>query len=464
MLAWWRRRSLRTRLTASATAVLALGITSAAALLLWRVQVSLRTELDATVTNEAALIAASNVPDTGRLPAGTPAAAAIQVIGPHGEVRASSANIDGEPALFAFPPAASGRISIRTIPTTPLGDNGAYRVAALTVGRTGETVYVALPLAQAQNVMTTLLGLFVLGVPLGTGALGLVTWLLVGGALRPVETLRAQAASITATSGQRRVEVPQSADELARLAATLNALLGRLDDASDRQRQFVADAAHELRSPVTSLQTQLEVANRLTAGSDQVTVPRSLAADANRLSHLVDALLALARMDAHPTLQRHALDLDDLVHAEVASLRARTEHLLDSSGVQPVQIYGDAGLMSGVVRNLFDNADRHARRVITVSLRRVNDHAELIVADDGPGIPPADRSRVFERFTRLDQGRARDAGGAGLGLALVSTAVVAHGGQVWITDADPGAEFHVTLPVDSTEVRREARGAGPRDS
>lgn len=447
MKGWWRRRSLRARLTAAATAAITVVIAAAAALLLWRVDASLVSQLDSTITREAlsvgAVVRNATKPVVPRKLAGDNV---IQVVDSAGRVVASSENIDGEPRLFTFSaPATLANVGIRTMAKVPVGNEGDYRVAATAVGGSHPyTVYVGRPLESTTRSVTQFAVALAFGGPALAFVLGGITWLLVGLALRPVEVLRRQAADITVTDLHRRLDVPPARDELARLASTLNELLHRLDRSLTQQQQFIADAAHELRSPITSLLAQLEVAERGGGGA----TPAELTPEVWRLSRLVDDLLTLASLDAAPSVHRAVVDLDDLVFAEAQRPRPRTDVTVDISGVSAASVQGDATMLTRMVRNLLDNAFRHARSRIVVQLTSGAADATLTIADDGPGIPEHKRAAVFERFTRLDDARDRDAGGRGLGLAIVHDVVTTHHGQVTIDDNNPGARFTVRLPAD----------------
>ncbi|MDX6285838.1 MAG: hypothetical protein QOG53_1323 [Frankiales bacterium] len=447
MSGWWRRRSLRARLTVAATAAITVVIAAAAALLLWRVHASLVSQLDATITREALSVGAVvRNADQPVVPGKLAGDIVVQVVDNNGRVVASSENINGESRLFSFrAPTPLANVSIRTMPNVPVGEQGEYRVAATAVGGAiPYTVYVGRPLEPTNRSVTEFTVGLAVGVPVLAAVLGGITWLLVGLALRPVEVLRRQAAEITVTDLHRRVDVPPARDELARLAATLNELLDRLDRSLTQQQQFIADAAHELRSPITSLLAQLEVAERGGGGA----TPAELAPEVWRLSKLTDDLLTLASLDAAPSGHRDEVDLDDLVFAEVQRPRQRTDVTVDVSGVSAASVHGDVTMLTRVVRNLLDNAIRHARSRVVVQLTSGGSDATLVVADDGPGIPEEKRVEVFERFSRLDDARDRDAGGRGLGLAIVRDVVNAHDGVVTIEDNDPGARFVVRLPAD----------------
>jgi signal transduction histidine kinase len=279
------------------------------------------------------------------------------------------------------------------------------------------------------------------------GALALILWLSVGRALRPVEVMRDEADSITAAQLRRRLAVPPGSDEIPRLARTLNAMLDRIDEGQRLQRQFVSDASHELRSPLTVIRQAAEVARAHPARVGVEALADDVLAESDRLEQLVGALLLLARMEDGDSGDVEVIDLDDIVLTEVSRTRERWPATIDAHAVGAGRTRGSAVLLGQVVRNLLDNAGRHATSVITVSLAEHGDEVVLEVGDDGTGIPVADRSRVFERFVRLDESRARDDGGSGLGLAIVRKIVDTSHGTVEIEDAPAGgARFVVRLP------------------
>lgn len=442
--------SLRWRLTAAATVVIVVGLAVGGALLVGRLRAGLLAQLDARVAEQARLVAAQ-LAAGGRaaaLPAGPEGGGVVQVVAAGGRVVLSSGNVDGEPALFSGRGGRS-RPVIRSVATVPLGDAGVtYRVAALdaTTPAGAVTVYAGLPTTEVSRGAETLVGALLVGLPVSAVVLAGVGWVLVGRALRPVEAMRRQVAALPGDTLPRRLPVPPGDDELVRLAETFNGLLDRIERANGRQQQFVADAAHELRSPLAALQTQLEVADRHPAAVDTGRLVGDLLAETVRLSRLADDLLQLARTDAGQPAPAHPVRLDRRVEAAVAR-RVGDRVPVVVEAVDPVELTGDGAAWDRVIGNLLDNACRHASHRVTVELREQPGRAVLVVADDGPGVAPGDRERVFERFTRLDSGRARDAGGAGLGLALVRDAVQAHGGRVWIEDNAPGARVVVVLPL-----------------
>jgi signal transduction histidine kinase len=246
----------------------------------------------------------------------------------------------------------------------------------------------------------------------------------------------------------RRLPVPESRDEVHSLATTLNDMLARLEDAGARQRALVSDAAHELRSPLASIRLQLEVALGHPERQEWRETAEGVLEDTLRLARLAEDLLALARLDerggAGPGRQE-PVDLDDLVR-QTADRYADARVAVTVDSPDPVMVSGDAMDLGRVLTNLIDNAVRHAASKVQVSLRP-GAVAIITVTDDGPGIPEADRERVFNRFTRLDTARSRDEGGAGLGLAIVRETVRAHGGTVHLEDASPGLRAVVLLPI-----------------
>ncbi|MFF3129046.1 ATP-binding protein [Streptomyces sp. NPDC057908] len=449
--AWWSRRSLRLRLTVAAALMIAFGLAGAAVLLVLWLHSSLISELDQTALQDAQVVAATLEAE----PRGTVlhntfhGEAAVQVVDAKGTVRASSANLRNKPRLFDFPPNASGTAHSRTVHDIPVGESGAWRAVAVPAGTRHDqmTVYVAMSTEDIDDGLAKLTFGLATTVPSTVALLTGVVWLLTGRALRPVDSLRTQTAEITASDLGRRLDVPPAEDALGRLAKTFNDLLARLEASTRRQRGFVADAAHELRSPLSTLHTRLEVAVSHPEAADWRSLAPALLAETERLSRLVDDLVQLARLDARPRLRKRPVDLDEIVFTEVGEARQRTSLIIDQHAVSAARVHGDRDALARVVRNLLDNALRHAATRIDIRLYVLDGTANLFVTDDGPGIPAADRQRVFERFTRLDHARARDTGGSGLGLAIVRDIVTAHHGSVHIEANRPGARIVVRIPV-----------------
>lgn len=310
-------------------------------------------------------------------------------------------------------------------------------------------IVVGISVEDAQSTLATVALLLALAVPVIAAIVAGTTWWVVGRALRPVSRIRSEVDEITGDSLDRRVEVPPTGDEIAALAATMNRMLDRLDAAAAAQRRFVSDASHELRSPLATVRQHAELARshpEVTSIDDLADVVHH---EGLRMQDLVDALLLLARLDEHAPVSRRSVDLDDLVLAEVRRLRA-AGITVDATGIGAGRIAGDERLVGQLLRNLADNAARHAKGSVAISLVSSDGHVVLTVEDDGHGVPVEDRERIFERFVRLDAARARDEGGSGLGLAIVRAIAEAEGGTVSV-DASPlgGARFTVTLPAAS---------------
>ncbi|WP_396599354.1 ATP-binding protein [Frigoribacterium sp. R86507] len=292
-------------------------------------------------------------------------------------------------------------------------------------------------------------------IPVALLVLGVTTWLVVGRALRPVESMRREVDTVTAQSLSHRLPDPGGSDEIARLARTLNGMLDRLDSSATAQRRFVGDASHELKTPLATIRQHAEVALLHPGSIDGAALAGTVLGEEARLTALVQGLLVLARADEGALgVTRRPVDLDDLVVAESARLRGvapsdgRGPLSVDATAVGPARVDGDEGLLGQVVHNLVANAARHADTRVAVALDERDGRAVLTVDDDGTGVAEADRERVFERFVRLDEARARDSGGSGLGLAIVREIVRVHGGSVSITTSPlGGARFVVDLPA-----------------
>lgn len=318
------------------------------------------------------------------------------------------------------------------------------------------TLVYGVSLEQTDTAIRTAVVLLAVGVPVLVLVLGVVTWSVTGRSLRPVERMRTEVETIRAAQPDARVVVPDTGDEIARLATTMNAMLDRLDRSAAGQRRFVSDASHELRSPIASIRQHAEVAAAHPDRTDVGEFSDVVRSEAVRLQDLVTGLLELSRLDEGGTGTRRPVDLDDLALDAVARARARVPAgatgdstiRVDGSGISAARVLGDERLLTGVVRNLVDNAVRHAVSRVTVALVELDGAAVLTVDDDGGGVPAGERDRVFERFVRLDEARSRDAGGAGLGLAIVRDAVRAHGGEATVTDSPlGGARFVVRIAL-----------------
>jgi signal transduction histidine kinase len=303
--------------------------------------------------------------------------------------------------------------------------------------------------AAVNRTVDSVTDVLLIAVPSMIVLVALAAWYFTGRALKPVEAIRAEAEAITGTTMHRRVPEPDTDDEVGRLARTMNAMLGRLEASAQKQRQFVSDASHELRSPLASIRTNLEVALHNPERADWTAVAQRALVEDVRMEDTVSELLDLARLDEAegpaPIDSLPEVDLDELVLDDTVQQRRVP---IDTSRVSAGRVHGRREQLQRVVRNLLDNAARHADSSVAVGLTTDDHTVELIVDDDGPGISPDDRELVFERFTRLDDGRARDAGGLGLGLSMVRAIAEHHGGTVVIEDAPlGGARLRVRLPA-----------------
>jgi signal transduction histidine kinase len=372
-----------------------------------------------------------------------------QVVNSTGTVVAASQNLRGKgPVIDARPSTAAIVIS-----TSSIGNlDGRFRIATQAVDTpTGRmTVYAGDSLETASDATQHLATLLGIGLPLLVGLVALTTWRVTGRALRPVEAIRAEVASIGQADLHRRVPEPSTHDEVGRLARTMNGMLARLDDAADRQRRFVSDASHELQSPLTSLRARFEV--NLTAKQEpdwQASEAEGLA-EVTEMQRLIDDLLVLARLDApreSPALL--PVDLDDIVLREAERLRTRGRVTVDIHRVSAGQVLGDPDQLRRAVRNVLDNAERHAAHEVAVSVQEHGGTIEVRIVDDGSGVAVKDRERVFERFGRIDDARTRNGSGAGtgLGLAITREIVEAHGGRITVETGEPGACFVLRIPA-----------------
>lgn len=326
------------------------------------------------------------------------------------------------------------------------GETQDYRFAAVEVNveKKGDlTVYAGSSLAAQQGAVSTALTSMLIGFPLLLAVIALVTWLVTRRALRPVDAIRSEMAAITASEDlARRVPEPDTHDEIARLATTTNETLAALQTSVERQRRFVADASHELRSPIASLRTQLEVG----AAHPELLDVEGAVEDTVRLQELAADLLLLARLDAGEKPGEGHVDLAALAREELSQrTRDRADVRMD---LKSVEVTGSRNQLARVLGNLVNNAQRHAGSHVTVATRADGPWAVLEVSDDGDGVPEGERDRIFERFVRLDDARTRDDGGAGLGLAIARDVAARHGGTLTVKEAPGGgALFELRVPA-----------------
>ena len=452
-----RLGGVRLRITLVATLVTGLAVLVASSWLLRTVDHTLTNNLHSQA--EERLAAVRSALEAGVDPRDLNLAALgpdvfLQVIA-DGRVAAATPGIVGLRPLYTYTPDGN-LVRIDSLPgekgETRSAVSGPLRITREQVdGPAGSfSVLAASPVSTVERSVDAVQEGLLVAFPLLVGAVGILSWVLAGRALRPVESIRAQVEAITGSTLDRRVPVPRSSDEVGRLATTMNAMLDRLEDASTRQQRFVADASHELRSPVAAIRTELEVALMTAAPDDWPVIAQRLLGEEARLEAVIADLLLLASLDEGAPGELVPVDLAELVQEEA---RRRVP---DRAGVSIEVEPGPAAVVLGnrtqlrrAVTNLLDNAGRHARTTVRVTVHPRDDRARVLIDDDGPGIPEEDRDRVFERFTRLDGHRARDGatGGAGLGLSLVRRIAELHHGTAAIDTAPlGGARVILDLP------------------
>ena len=448
-----RFATIRARTTAAACIVVAAALALGAVV----VVVVLRHALERNIVDAARTRAAevAGLVVDGSLPASLAVPVAdesvVQVVDSGGAVVAASANVEGASRISRMEPVA-GRTETETTDRLIVENEPEDRFHVLALGggdgRETFTVYVATSLEPVDESIAAVRRILLVALPLVLLVVALTSWAIVGLALRPVDSMREEVDDISESELGRRVVEPRADDEIGRLARGMNRMLDRLQSSTDRQHRFVADASHELQSPLASSLAHLEVALAHPDETDWVETGSALVADNQRMSRTVQDLLFLARSDSgRAGGPRPLVDLDDVVLAEVERVGDRFPVDVEVSSVSPVEVRADPDQLGRVVRNLVENAGTHARSTIVVSVAARDTTAELVVDDDGPGVPEADRERIFERFTRLDASRSRATGGAGLGLAIAREIVERHGGTL-VAAASPmgGARFVVRLP------------------
>ncbi|QHC67744.1 HAMP domain-containing protein [Rathayibacter sp. VKM Ac-2759] len=429
-----RRRSLRTRIVLAATAVVALAAVLGGVAFVLVLSSVLATSAATSAEAEAERIGA--LVESGGADAVRSSEGVVQLV-VDGRVVAAGQDADD------LPPLATEEVDE---PFTATPEDEDPVVVATQELDDGSLVVVGVPDEGRAEAIATTSALLAVAVPLLVLFVAVVCAVVVGRALRPVDRMRAEADAVTASALDRRVAEPGSGDEIDRLAQTLNRMLERLESAQSRQRRFVSDASHELRSPVAALRQTAEVALAHPDRLDSARLAATVAEESVRMGGLIEGLLLLARADeARLAVVAAPVDLDDLALGEVRRLRD-SGVAIDAGGVSPVQAVADEALLGRALRNLIDNAVRHRHSRLAVATRAEGSWAVLAVDDDGPGIPAEERARVLERFVRLDEGRARDAGGSGLGLAIVAEIAAAHGGSVEVGTSPLGGA-RVTLRV-----------------
>ena len=371
---------------------------------------------------------------------------ATQVLDAKGKVIAATENIEDDSPLSTLRPDVGDHESV-IMTGLPMEEDDRYLIVATTavVGGKRVTVQAAASLESADDTLATLTRTLLWGVPALILLVAATTRLLVGLALRPVGAITDEVADITQADLHRRVPEPGSSDEIARLAITMNEMLARLEASSARQQRFVADASHEMRSPLASSRAVLEVAALHPGSVDNLLAAIGDALiDHQRLETLVADLLTLARLDGSETHKRRVpTDLEALTRT-VVDRRVEPDVTFACTG--PAIALVDGAQIDRVLTNLLDNAARHRRSRTDVTVGRGDTTVDITVDDDGPGVPEPERNRVFEPFTRLDAARTADQG-TGLGLAIVAEIVGDLDGKVRLVDSPlGGARFVVSLP------------------
>ena len=433
---------IRVRMTAWYLALLALVLAAIAVFVVVRLRADLTDGLDRTLRPAAAQIAsgyasegAPEFRDTASsLLAGERAAA--QILGPDGRVLVSW----GDP------------IARRPL----LGGAPHFRIATVSATRHGRRVVAvaAVSLAPVDRSVHRVTVLLALACPVALLLAALVGWLLARRALRPVDEMTAAAAAIGVTRLGDRVAEPRTDDEVGRLAATLNAMLERIQSGVEEQQRLIADTSHELRTPLATMRSELDVSLRLDDLSPAARrVLESAREEVERLSRTVEDLLTLASADAGRLEARpERIDLADAaaqVAAAVAPLASARGVTVEVDGA-PAPARADPDGVRHSLRNVVENAiefSPHGGRVL-VQTHALDGHAALTISDEGPGIPPEHRERIFERFYRVDASRTRSTGGTGLGLAIADELIRAAGGRIWVEPAhERGSAFHIELPA-----------------
>ncbi len=375
----------------------------------------------------------------------------VQVINAAGAVLVASEALSGQAPISALRPTA-GQRRYEERPLAFAHDD-LFRIVAVGVTTTSglQTVVVGESLDTVDDGTEAVIAALLVGLPLLAVVVGAATFHFVGRTLQPVEDMRRQAASITSRNLHTRLPVPAADDEVAALAATMNTMLDRIESASAAQHRFVADASHELRSPLATVQANADLLLRAGLADAPARSVARIQRESARMARLVEDLLLLARVDDHGLrVRRDDVDLDDLAYAERERITLEHPQLTVDAMIEPVRVVGDADALQRVLRNLVDNAVRHAANSLSLSVRVVDGAAQVRVSNDGPPIPADDRERIFARFVRLDDSRSRAGGGTGLGLPIAREVVHAHGGELTVDDLDAGAAMQIKLPLPST--------------
>jgi signal transduction histidine kinase len=441
-----RTGSIRVRTTAAAVLVVGVSLLIAAVAMVVLLKRSLREHVQSSAHIRAEAIA--DELDLGASLAVTAVGDEdeefVQVLDAEGSVVLSSPNVSGEGPIVRLAPGEA-----RSVEPVPFETGPFLVVASSSTGDRGpRTVLVGRSLEGVTEAAGAVTSLLAVAVPILLIVVGAVTWSVVGRALAPVDAIRAEVEAISSRELYRRVPDPPGKDEIGRLARTMDRMLTRLEEGRVRERRFVSDASHELRSPVTTIRQHAEVALSHPDETSLGELAEVVLEEDVRLQRIVEDLLLLSRIDEGTLRVRtDPVDLDDLMFEEAARLRSSTNLKVDVGGVSAGRVSGDREKLERLLRNLTDNAARHARSTIALSLRETDGEVVLTVDDDGRGVGNSHRWRIFDRFVRLEESRDRDSGGSGLGLAIVREIAGFHRGTVTVLDsALGGARFEVRFP------------------
>jgi signal transduction histidine kinase len=377
----------------------------------------------------------------------------VQAINEAGKVVASTPGLGRKPVLnlFEAPPSRPAHRTIRA--TIYAGEYERWRIAGIRIVTTelkSLRLYVATDLTELEIANVRLRRNLFLGIPLLVLGFGIISWFATRWSLKPVEQLTASVNAMSPDHLGERLPEPASDDEMAELVRTMNRLLERVGEARKRERRFAADASHELRTPITTARLNLEIAQANPTQESLAQAVEFTLIEVGRLETLARDLLELNRLDqSRVRANATEIDLRELVHTEVGHRQKKLPQLsFEIDAPQSTAVFGVTTLLVRVVRNLLENAERHARSCISVRVVSLKDSVSLTIYNDGPPIALEDRRRVFEPFTRLDEARSRQDGGSGLGLAIAADVIAAHGGTIAVID-DPrgGAAFEVVIPA-----------------
>jgi heavy metal sensor kinase len=460
----WRRASIRARLTAWYTAVLTLMLVIYAGATFVAVRHEFRERFDEELHEdfEAAEESLVRTADGGiawtadrHHEGDAEYRVAQEVWSPTGEELYRS---DASLALPRVTPPATGEYRYETV----MAKGGRWRTvtAMHSVGGMPVVLRIARPEEGLRTQLQEILLVLVLGLPLVAALAGISGYLLARRALAPIDHLASEARRITAERLHEPLSVPNEHDEIGRLAAVINDTFARLESSFDQLRRFTADASHELRTPLALIRGVGEVGlgESRTPAEYRETIG-SMLEEVDRLTQLVDTLLRLSHGDAGTIrVVRERVDLAQLTSDVISSLGILAEERkqgLILAAPEPAIVSIDRLVVREAITNVIDNAIKYSPQEsnIDVSIRAIDDHAVLTVADEGPGIPAEHRARIFDRFFRVDEGRSRDRGGTGLGLAIAKWAVEINGGHIAV-DQRPhgGSVFRITLPLSRVAI------------